>query len=279
MAFQDKLQQAVDKNNSLLCIGLDPDPSLLPQKFRSTQNASEPTLDELLAWNQAIIEATQDVVCTYKPNIAFYEALGEMGMSLLRQTMAMIPDDIPIILDAKRGDIGSTAVAYAKACFEVWQADAVTLNPYLGRDSIDPFAKYDDKGLFVLCHTSNPSANQFQMQEIADWQKLDREPNWPLYLHVAHESTQWSPNVGLVVGATYPEAMESVRKVAPHALILAPGIGSQGGDLETAVAGGLRADGTGLLINTSRSIAKADDPREAATYLRDAINQVRETKR
>ncbi len=290
MGFFEKLQGTVADNDSLLCIGLDPNPQSLPTRFRdnrrragsgSTVNigdqldTDEPTIEELLAWNQSIIAETLSYVCAYKPNIAFYEAMGSKGLRLLRETLALIPDDIPVILDAKRGDIGSTATAYAKACFDVWEADAVTLSPYLGRDSIDPFIEYKDKGLFVLCHTSNPSAGEFQKMEIADWQMLDREPNWPLYLHVAQTATKWSPQVGLVVGATYPEAMQAVRDVAPEALILTPGIGKQGGDLEATVSAGLRTSGDGMLISTSRSIAEAEKPGEAAKYLRDAINAVR----
>lgn len=294
MSFFEKLQNSVANNNSLLCIGLDPDPLKLPERFRKKRHNSlsrastvttldnqpqsevyAPSIDELIAWNQAIIEETSKFVCAFKPNIAFYEAMGTMGMNLLRETLALIPDDIPVLLDAKRGDIGSTATAYAKACFDILGVDAVTLSPYLGSDSIEPFIKYAGKGLFVLCHTSNPGAGEFQTMEIADWQMLDREPNWPLYLHVAKMATSWSPQVGLVVGATYPEAMQAVREVAPEAIILTPGIGTQGGDLEATVSAGLRQGGDGMLISTSRAIAQAEDPGEAAEYLRDAINSVR----
>lgn len=272
MTFFEKLQSAVERNNSLLCVGLDPTLAQMPARFEDPTKA--PT-ENLLAWNRAIIEATSDLVCLYKPNIAFYEALGEAGMALLRATLASIPPEVPVLLDAKRGDIGSTAAAYAQACLEELGADAVTLSPYLGKDSIEPFAAYEDKGLFVLCHTSNPGAGEFQTLEISDWNQLDREVNWPLYLHVAHRAVRWSPNVGLVVGATYPEAMQSVRQVAPDAWILVPGIGAQGGDLEATLEAGLRADNSGLIISTSRSVAQADDPRDAARYLRDAINSAR----
>ncbi|MEZ4617284.1 MAG: orotidine-5'-phosphate decarboxylase [Caldilineaceae bacterium] len=206
--FFAKLEAAVDRNNSLLCIGLDPTPEQLPSQHQSPDG--DP-IAGILEWNRAIIEATSDLVCAYKPNIAFYEALGAPGMDLLRQTLALIPKDIPVLLDAKRGDIGSTATAYAQACFEQLGVDGVTLSPYLGRDSVDPFASYDDKGLFVLCHTSNPSAGDFQHLEISDWRTLDREPNHALYQRVARTAAGWSPNVAFVVGATYPEEMESVR--------------------------------------------------------------------
>src|SRR5690606_25300818 len=206
--FFAKLEAAVSRNNSLLCVGLDPNPGSIPEQYLTDE--ADVTV-AIVAWNRAIIEQTADLVCAYKPNIAFYEALGADGMEALRQTLALIPDDVPVILDVKRGDIGSTAAAYATACFDDLKVDAVTLSPYLGRDSVDPFARHASKGLFVLCHTSNPSASEFQELEIADWRTLDREPNQPLYKHVARTAVSWSPNVGLVVGATFPEAIEDVR--------------------------------------------------------------------
>ena len=275
--FFSKLAAAAARNNSLLCVGLDPAPEQIPPRFRTKHPGDDPSAvaAAMLAWNRAVIEVTADLVCAYKPNIAFYEALGDPGIEALRATLALIPPEIPIILDAKRGDIGSTAAAYAKSCFEQWRVDAVTLSPYLGRDSIEPFAAYGDKGLFVLCHTSNPSAGEFQHLEVADWQQLDREPNQPLYIHVARTATTWSPNVGLVVGATYPDAIAAVRAAAPDAWFLVPGIGAQGGDLEATLAAGLRADGAGLIINASRGVCAAADMRAAATALRDAINIAR----
>jgi uridine monophosphate synthetase len=195
-------------------------------------------------------------------------------MDALRRTLALVPPHIPVVLDAKRGDIGSTAEAYARAAFEDLGVDAITLSPYLGRDSIEPFARYDDKGLFVLCHTSNPGAGEFQELEIADWRLLDREPNQPLYIHVARTATHWSPNVGLVVGATFPQAIAAVRAAAPQAWFLVPGIGAQGGDLQATLAAGLRSDGGGVLINASRNIAQAADHRQAALRMRDEINAV-----
>ncbi len=271
MTFFEKLERASARNRSLLCVGLDPNPDQLPTRYRQGDDLAA----GILAWNRAIIEATVDLVCCYKPNIAFYEALGETGMRVLRQTLALIPDEIPVLLDAKRGDIGSTAAAYARACFDDLGVDAVTLSPYLGRDSVDPFAAYAGKGLFVLCHTSNPSAEEFQKLEIADWRTLDRESNQPLYVHVARTATHWSPNVGLVVGATYPAATQAVREAAPEAWFLVPGIGAQGGDLEATVAAGLRADGSGVVINASRGIGLADDHRAAADALRQQIEACR----
>jgi uridine monophosphate synthetase len=270
--FFDKLEAAVERNQSLLCVGLDPTPAQLPARHRQHNGD---LLAGLLAWNQAVIEATADLVCTYKPNIAFYEALGAPGMTLLRQTLALIPKHIPVLLDVKRGDIGSTATAYAQACFDDLGVDAVTLSPYLGRDSIEPFARYTDKGLFILCHTSNPSASDLQHLEITDWRTLDREGNQPLYIHVARTAVTWSPNVGLVVGATYPEVFAGVRATAPNQWLLVPGIGAQGGDLASTLAAGLRADGKGVLINASRGVCLADDYRAAAQQLRDEINHHR----
>lgn len=273
--FFIKLDSSVEQNNSLLCVGLDPTPAQLPARHRPDNGD---LIAGLLAWNRAVIEATADLVCAYKPNIAFYEALGALGMELLRQTLASIPNTIPVLLDAKRGDIGSTATAYAQACFEDLGADAVTLSPYLGRDSIAPFARYPDKGLFVLCHTSNPNAGDFQQLEIADWRTLDREGNQPLYMHVARTAITWSPNVALVVGATYPEVFAGVRAAAPHSWLLVPGIGAQGGDLASTLAAGLRTDSKGVIINASRGVCLADNYRSAAQHLRDEINQHRQAK-
>jgi uridine monophosphate synthetase len=270
--FFAKLEAAVVRNNSLLCIGLDPTAAQLPAKH---QRADGDLIAGILAWNQAVIEATADLVCAYKPNIAFYEALGAPGMELLRQTLALIPADIPILLDAKRGDIGSTATAYAQACFEQLGVDAVTLSPYLGRDSVEPFAAYADKGLFVLCHTSNPSAGDFQDLEITDWRSLDREPNRALFERVAQRAATWSPNVAFVVGATYPEQMAAVRAIVPDRWILVPGIGAQGGDLPSTLATGLRPDGMGLILSASRGVCLAADYRAAALDLRQQINAQR----
>ncbi len=265
--FFSKLDAAVARNQSLLCVGLDPSPERLPERFR---RPGGDLFQSLLAWNRSIIDATADKVCCFKPNIAFYEALGAPGMELLRQTLSAIPRDVPVLLDAKRGDIGSTAAAYARACFEELGVDAVTLSPYLGRDSIDPFAAYPGKGLFVLCHTSNPSASEFQTRLV----RTDGQER-PLFLLVADIATRWSPQVGLVVGATYPQALRQVRDAAPDAWILAPGVGAQGGDLEAALAAGLRADGSGVLVAVTRGVTMAADPAEAAETLRRRIQQAR----
>jgi orotidine-5'-phosphate decarboxylase len=266
--FHEKLTLASKKNNSLLCVGLDPDPALMP-------------VEDVLAFNQAIIEATADLVCCYKPNLAFYEALGIPGLEALQRTLEYIHGDIPVIGDAKRGDIGSTAKAYAKAMFEQWGFDAVTANPYLGEDSVEPFLDYQDKGVLILCHTSNPGASDFQ--ELSLGQGSQQRP---LYEQVALRASQWNNknNIGLVMGATYPEQMQTVRHLCPDMVILAPGVGAQGGDLENTVKYGVNTDGEGLIINSSRGIIFASrnkddfasEARAAAQELRQNINRARE---
>ncbi|MBI3943176.1 MAG: orotidine-5'-phosphate decarboxylase [Chloroflexi bacterium] len=261
--FTDKLQKAVAATDSLLCVGLDPDPQQLPAKFRSTP-------EPLLAWNREIIAATTGLACIYKPNIAFYEALGLPGYELLKATLKAIPPEIPVILDAKRGDIGSTSEAYARAIFDIWQVDAVTLNPYLGRDSLEPFLRRADKGIFILCHTSNPGAADFQELYIKELYTNQR----PLYEVVAAQATAWnqSGNIGLVFGATYPEQLRSVRAIIPDMWFLVPGIGTQGGDLAASLSAGLTTSGAGVLINASRSLARATDIR---AYAQDLVQQIR----
>ena len=273
--FFAKLEAAIERNHSLLCVGLDPNPAQLPPQFRA--NYGDP-LQAMLAWNRTIIEATTPFAAVYKPNIAFYEALGFPGAKLLRDTLDAIPDEIPVLLDAKRGDMGNTATAYAQAVFAHWGVDAVTLNAYLGRESLEPFLAYPDKGLFVVCHTSNAGATDFQELEISDWRTLDREPNQPLYIHLARTVVQWGNNVGLVVGATFPEAIQATRAAAPDAWFLIPGIGAQGGDLEASVTAGIRQDKQGIIVNASRSLAQAGDIAAAAKQMRDDMNAARSTK-
>lgn len=261
MTFAEKLTQAIERNDSLLCVGLDPRPDRFP-----SQVIAQP--DPIFAFNKTIIDATLDLVCAYKPNIAFYEAQGLEGLAALRRTIEYIHEvtDIPVILDAKRGDIGSTAEAYAKAAFEVWRADAVTVNPYLGHDAVQSFTAYTDRGVFLLCHTSNPGAT--------DLQTLDCGGR-PLYQVVAEQAARWGDNVGLVIGATYPQALRVAREMAPQMWILLPGVGAQEGDLEAALAAGLDEQGSGIIVSASRSIIYAEEPRAAAQELRDRINAAR----
>lgn len=262
--FIEKLAKAVQKNQSLLCIGLDPDPAMMPEKIG------------VFEFNKAIIEATADFVCAYKPNIAFYEALGNEGIEALKRTVDHIPDDIPVIGDAKRGDIGNTAKAYAKGLFEYFNFDAATVNPYMGSDSIEPFIKYHDRGVFVLCRTSNAGA--------VDFQSLPCELNCSrqlLYEVVAEKVSQWNThgNLGLVVGATYPEELKLIRQRYPDMPFLIPGIGTQGGELSKVVGYGVDVRRNRTIINSSRQILYAskgpdfaEAARHAATELKDQIN-------
>jgi orotidine-5'-phosphate decarboxylase len=256
MKFTDKLLNASRKNKSWLCIGLDPDPELMP------------TVD-ILQFNKAIIEATCDLVCAYKPNLAFYEAVGTEGLTILEKTIKYIPGDTPVIGDAKRGDIGNTAKAYAKALFSVLDFDAATVNPYLGYDSIEPFINYQDKGVFILCRTSNKGATDFQ--------NLCTN-GLPLYEAVAQKAKEWNihGNIGLVVGATYPEELKKVRSICPEMPLLIPGIGAQGGDLASAVGYGVDARGEKAIINVSRQILYASKEKNFAQAARNMAEKIRQ---
>ena len=266
-SFSDKLWRAVEVNRSLLCIGLDPDPRLMP-------------IDDVFEFNRAIVDATRDLVCCYKPNLAFYEAFGPSGLEALRRTVGHIGGDVPMIGDAKRGDIGNTARAYASALFDYYGFDAVTANAYMGGDTLAPFLDYADRGVFVVCRTSNPGSGDFQSLPVT---RPDGE-QWPLYMEVAARCSEWNTlgNVGLVVGATYPEELQKVRSQCPDLPILIPGIGAQGGDLRASVVNGLDARGSGILISASRQVlyaSKGSDfaerARDAALDLRDRINECR----
>jgi orotidine-5'-phosphate decarboxylase len=265
MRFFEKLELAARKNSSLLCVGLDPDPALMP-------------IDDVAAFNRAIIEATYNCVCAYKPNLAFYEALGAEGYAALRETLAAIPGDIPTIGDAKRGDIGNTAKAYARALFDGLGFDAVTVNPYLGGDAVEPFLEREEKAAFILCRTSNPGARD--LQDLA----VSGDGRQALFEVVAETAARWNTrgNVGLVVGATYPEELRRVREICPDMTFLVPGVGAQGGDLAAVMANGLDAKGGGLIINVSRQVlyaSKGSDfaqaAGEAARHLRDEIQAER----
>jgi orotidine 5'-phosphate decarboxylase subfamily 2 len=257
LSFLEKLDQAVKKNNSLLCLGLDIDLSRIPDNFHKGD-------DPIFLFNREIVDATKDLVCAFKPNMAFYEMYGVYGLSSLIRTIEYIQaTDIPVILDAKRGDVGHSSTAYAKAIFQVFKADATTVNPYMGHDSIEPFIEYQEKGVFVLCLTSNSGFNDFQVAGADE----------PLYKSVARHVKEWDHygNCGLVVGATKPEQLKEIHEMVPDMPLLIPGIGAQGGDLEASVKfGGKRA-----ILNASRSILYAANPREEAQKLRDEINKFR----
>lgn len=255
MDFIRKLEAAIAKNNSLLCVGLDPDPAKLP--------AGQPVVD----FNKAIIDATADLVCAYKPNSAFYESRGPEGITELKQTCEYIQQtSLPIILDFKRGDIGNTNDYYASFAFEYLGVDAITVQPYQGQEAIQSFLDYTDKGMIVLCRTSNPGAGEFQDLEVSGRK---------LYQQVAENvATKWNANGNclLVVGATAPAELAEIRHIVGDDMyFLVPGIGAQGGDIEAT----LKAGGDELIINSSRGVIYADDPRTAAQATRDEINQYR----
>ncbi|MFI4889708.1 MAG: orotidine-5'-phosphate decarboxylase [Steroidobacterales bacterium] len=270
--FAARLAAAHASANSLVCIGLDPDPARLPAGLSSLP-------EPLYAFNRRIIDATRDIAAAYKPQIAFYSAVGaeaELAASI-RYIRASAPHAL-VILDAKRSDIGNTAAAYAREAFDRYGADAVTVNPYMGEDSVLPFLARSDRGAILLCRTSNPGARDFQ-DLLVDGR--------PLYRHVAARAAgHWNRNgnLMLVVGATYPREMADLRAAHPELPFLVPGIGAQGGDLAATLAAGLNAAGTGLLINSSRAIIYAgagDDAgsagaiRAAAQQLRSGINALR----
>ena len=271
--FIDRLGNAARTNRSLVCVGLDVDAALMP-------------VSDVRAFNRAIVDATKDLVCAYKPNIAFYEALGIEGLQTLQDTVAYIrkvAPDVVLLCDAKRGDIDSTSVKYASALFAYWGFDAVTVNGYMGGESLSPFFDYADKGVFVVCRSSNPGAWEFQDAILqTDCGQM------PLYEWMAVRSSAWNANgnLGLVVGATSPDQLRTVRRRCPGVPILVPGVGAQGGDLEASVKNSLdrNADGQpclpNILINSARGIIYADSSedgfaagaRAATGRLRDGIN-------
>ncbi len=261
MKFLDKLDLACKKNSSLLCVGLDTDLGKIPQSYHEME-------DPLFEFNKKIIDETLPYVCSYKPNIAFYEMYGIKGLNSLIKTIEYIPEEIPVILDAKRGDIGNTATAYAKSLFEIYKADATTINPYMGYDSVKPFLEFNEKGIFILCLTSNSGNTDFQNSEV---------DALPLYINVAKHVKEWNvyDNCALVVGATNPIQLKEIREIAGDMPILIPGVGAQGGDLELSVKYGVTKNGNRAIINSSRGIIYAKDPKAAAKNLRDEINTFR----
>jgi orotidine-5'-phosphate decarboxylase len=258
-SFVDKLAGAVAQNDSLVCVGLDPDPALMP-------------IDDVARFNREIIEATSDLVCAFKPNFAFYEAMGEPGWEALRQTLAAIPSHIPVIADAKRGDIGNTAAAYARAIFDVLGCDAMTANAWGGADAVEPFLEYEDKGVLIWCRSSNPSAGDFQ-DMLVDYAGARR----PLWQVAALKALDWNENgnVGIVMGATYPEQLAEARSLCPGLPILVPGVGAQEGALRDSVRAGLTADADGIIVSASRSILYASRAGDYALAARAATQSLR----
>ena len=249
----------------MLCVGLDPEPTKIPGVLSGSS-------DPILEFNRAIIDATKDLVCAFKPQIAFYAARG--AEETLRRTIEYIREVAPkvcIILDSKRGDIGNTAEQYALEAFERYGADAVTVNPYLGFDSVEPFLRYADRGVFVLCRTSNPGSKEFQQLLVQKDGELV-----PLFEVVAEQvagSWNCNQNAGLVVGATHPSDLKRVREIAPELPLLVPGIGAQGGSLEEVLQSGLAASGYGLVINASRGVLYASSGEDFQQAARAAAEE------
>ncbi len=272
MTFTNKLANAIRQHDSLLCVGLDPDIARFPGVLQGRSDA-------VFEFCRAIIDATASYACAFKPQIAYFAALAaEDQLQAICDYLNQNYPDIPIVLDAKRGDIGATAEQYAREAFERYKADAVTVNPYMGFDSIEPYLQWNEKGVIVLCRTSNPGGSDLQSL-LVDGQ--------PLYQHVARlVAQQWNRNgqCALVVGATFPQEIAEVRKIVGEMPLLVPGIGAQGGDIEATVLAGQTPDGMGMMINSSRAIlyAKqvdgegfADAAARVARETRDAINAYR----
>lgn len=270
MNFYQKVSSAWAKNNSLVCVGLDPDPKRFPDQFRGKKEA-------IFEFNRAIIDATADLVCSFKPQIAHYAALGAEDQLL--HTIQYIHEkhpDIAVILDSKRGDIGSTAEKYADEAFIRFGADAVTINPYLGFDSIEPFSRHRDKGVIVLCRTSNPSSGSIQNLMI-DEQRL-----YEKIAEMAVNEWNQNSNISLVVGATNPAELKVIRSIVGDMMLLVPGVGAQGGDTQAAISNGQDQRGTGLMVNSSRAVLYASQgadfaeaARQVTAQMRSEINQYR----
>jgi uridine monophosphate synthetase len=259
-SFFQRLEERARQINSLLCVGLDP----------HLNDLETPNLEGVQNFCLRLIQATADLAVAFKPNIAFFEMFGSPGIKVLEEVIQAVPKDVPVILDAKRGDIASTAEAYAQAVFKTLGADAVTVNPYLGHDAVEPFLKDPEKGVFLLCRTSNPGSVDLQDQTLSGGKFV--------YEQVACLAREWNgdDNMGLVVGATQPEALRRIRALTPDIWFLAPGVGAQGGDLRAALQAGLRSDGLGILITVSRNISRAADPHQAAQEIVAAVRDEQE---
>lgn len=262
MDFTAKIKKQIEKNNSLLCVGLDTDISKIPAKFKKSKIP-------IFEFNKWIIDKTASYVAVYKPNIAFYEAEGIEGLKQLKMTMDYIHKEysnIPVILDAKRADIPNTATYYARAIFDYWNADATTVYPQLGIDSIIPYLKYKNGLTFLLLKTSNPDSGMFQDLKVGEK---------PYYLFVAEKLAKLTYQFGIFVGATYPKELKEIRKIFPNKIFLSAGIGAQSAEIEKAVTAGIDKNRKGILFNSSRSIIYAANPQKAAQSLRDEINKYR----
>jgi orotidine-5'-phosphate decarboxylase len=268
MNFIQQLSKAEQLNDSMLCVGLDPEPGKFPGAWKGDAG-------RIYDFCAAIVDATKDLVSAFKPQIAYFAAhRAEDQLERLMAHIKRVAPSVPVILDAKRGDIGSTAEQYAKESFERYQADAVTVSPFMGFDSIEPYLRYPDKGVILLCRTSNAGGNDWQMQRLAE---VPGQPR--LFEHLAHlAQTQWNKNgqLGLVVGATYPEEIARVRELAPNLPLLIPGVGAQGGDAAATVKAGWRANGP-IIVNSSRAVLYAGSSLEDfAAAARRAAQATRE---
>lgn len=279
--FRERLSARVAAVDSLLCVGLDPDLSRPP--FSDHRRSDADTADAVISFNGAIIAATVDFACAFKPNLAFYLPLGAEGIRALRATRELIPADVPVILDAKANDLANTAERYAEAFLDVWGFDAVTVNAYLGEDAVEPFLRRAGRGVIVLARTSNPGSGDLQNLPVDS-------TGASLSDFVVRRAVAWDAaypaDVGLVVGATYPATLERVRAMAPDLPVLLPGVGAQGGDVAASVAAGCDANGAGLLVHAGRSIMYAgtgdrfaEAAGDAARSLRDEINRHRPARR
>jgi len=277
--FTEQLAHAWSSQDSMLCVGLDPDPKQFPASIKGKGGA-------ILAFCREIVDATADLVCAFKPQIAYFAAHGaEDQLAQLIDHIHRQHPQVPVILDSKRGDIGSTAQQYAIEAFDRYQADAVTVNPYMGFDSMEPYLKYTNKGVIVLCRTSNPGGSDLQFLEVNEKDRTEKEL---LYQRVARlASSHWNKTgqLGLVVGATFPEEISKVREIVGEMPLLIPGIGAQGGDIPATVQAGKvpNAPGTGMIINSSRAILYAsqdgnfaDAARQAAMTTRDALRAAKQ---
>lgn len=256
MKFKERISELVRERKSLICVGLDSDLKKIPDHLKSNENP-------VLEFNKQIIDATSDLCVAYKPNLAFYESTGSQGWETLKKTIEVIPN-VPVIVDAKRGDIGNTSRMYAQAIFEYLDGDATTLTPYLGEDSLAPFFEYKDKFAFILALTSNPSSQDFQLLEVG---------GKPLYHIVAEAVQRWNKNdnLGLVVGASHPDKIKEVREISGNLPFLIPGVGTQGGDLEASAKFGTANGKSIALINVSRSVIYASDGVDFAEKAREEV--------
>lgn len=273
MNFKEKLDKIVKKNDSCTCVGLDSDFGKIPDFLKKGNSKGV----AVFKFNQQIIDATYDLVCAYKPNIAFYEALGSEGVDALGKTVQYIKQKDPNILaivDSKRGDIGNTNLGYVEAIFDELGFDAMTVHPYLGKESLEPFLERKEKGIIVLCRTSNPGAGEFQ-DLIVDHKKLGKAPLYKVVAYQAANDWNKNQNCALVMGATYPRELAEVRKMVGNVPLLIPGIGTQGGDVKKTVNAGKDAKGRGMIINSSRSIIFASENKDFAQSARKAAEQLR----